>query len=93
MKRGKPTAVIISPEEWDVIAKNLLRLKELDDEKSFKTELLPPDLTTPDSNQRAMAALERLTHLFADLSIPDIEQIIEKPAFRLENAHIEMQAS
>jgi hypothetical protein len=36
----------------------------------------------------ALAAVTRLTTLLADVTIPNFEQLVNNPAFSLENVHI-----
>ena len=47
-----------------------------------------PALDEPEATIEALAAVKRLTNLFADVTIPNFEQLVNDGAFALENVNI-----
>jgi hypothetical protein len=45
-----------------------------------------PILDEPAATTEALAAVQRLTTLFADVSIPDLEAVLDDPMLALENS-------
>ena len=42
----------------------------------------------PEDNAEALAALQRLTTLFADVTIPNLEQVLDDPLLALANVNL-----
>ena len=47
-----------------------------------------PLLSEPDATIEALAAVKRLTRLFADVTIPNFEQLVDDPRLALDNVHM-----
>jgi hypothetical protein len=91
--------VHISEETYQRILRRAQRLQTTPevvlDQLVRELDILPDDLEAgdpllaePDATIEALAAVKRLTTLFADVTIPNFEQLVNDPAFSLENAHI-----
>jgi hypothetical protein len=76
-----------TPEELleRVLASNPVLLGE-DDKQDM------PLLEEPAATAEALAAVQRLTSLFADVSIPDLEMVLDDPMLALENSTLLDQA-
>ena len=53
---------------------------------SEDTEQETPTLDEPAATAEALAAVRRLTTLFADVRIPDLEAVLDDPMLALENS-------
>jgi hypothetical protein len=91
--------VHISEEAYQRILKRAQHLQTTPevvlDQLARELDILPNDLEAgesplaePDATIEALAAVKRLTTLFADVTIPNFEQLVNDPAFSLENTHI-----
>jgi hypothetical protein len=61
--------------------------RELDSLPDDPADALP-SLSEPDATIEALAAVKRLTTLFADVTIPNFEQLVDDPGLALENVHM-----
>ena len=68
-----------------VLANDLALLSE-------DTEQETPTLDEPAATAEALAAVRRLTTLFADVRIPDLEAVLNDPMLTLENSTLLDQA-
>jgi len=50
------------------------------------TEQETPILDEPAATAEALAAVQRLTTLFADVSMPDLEAVLDDPMLAMENS-------
>ena len=91
--------VHISDETYQLLLKQARRLQTTPEavleQLARELDLLPDDveaeelpLDEPEATIEALAAVKRLTNLFADVTIPNFEQLVNDPAFALENVNI-----
>jgi len=88
--------VQISDETYQLLLKQAQRLQTTPEavleQLARELDLLPDEadadeapLDEPAATIEALAAVKRLTTLFADVTIPNFEQLLDDPAFALEN--------
>ena len=91
--------VHISDEAYQLLLKQARRLQTTPEavleQLARELDVLPvraypyePQLDEPAATIEALAAVKRLTNLFADVIIPNFEQLVSDPAFALENVNI-----
>lgn len=91
--------VHISDETYQLLLKQARRLQTTPeavleqlardlDARPEATDVDEPPRDEPAATAAALAAVERLTNLFADLTIPNFEQLVTDPAFALENVNL-----
>jgi hypothetical protein len=91
--------VHISDETYQLLLKQARRLQTTPEavleQLARELDVLPnetyddePPLDEPEATIEALAAVKRLTNLFADVTIPNFEQLVSDPAFALENVNI-----
>ena len=91
--------VHISDETYQLLLKQARRLQTTPEavleQLARELDVLPdeayadePSLEEPEATIEALAAVKRLTNLFADVTIPNFEQFVNDPAFALENVNI-----
>jgi hypothetical protein len=89
----------ISDETYQLLLKQARRLQTTPeavlDQLARELDILPDDTADaepprdePAATIEALAAVKRLTNLFADVTIPNFEQLVNEPALALENANI-----
>ncbi len=69
----------------EAVLEQLARELDIRPDEAFADE---PPLDEPEATIEALAAVKRLTNLFADVTIPNFEQLVNDPAFALENVNI-----
>jgi hypothetical protein len=91
--------VHISDETYQLLLKQAQRLQTTPEavleQLARELDVLPdggyadePALNEPEATIEALAAVKRLTNLFADVTIPNFEQLVNDGAFALENVNI-----